>query len=431
MGVGWRNLASVMALLASALVPRAGAADLLPVPPASLVFGDAAVAARVVSRRPVEARSGGWRLQLVSADRLSASGAAPARLRLMLLAKADRGVLPAGLEITSQPFVLDGRPQLVPALDWRLAYAADSTAWVAVYLPAGTARLSALGIALGVPAQAAELVVPLTLSALGTPQALDQLDLAVEPTLMRRESVELDISPEGPPYFYALESTARRPVAAAPAGASYFSLRLHTLGPEPAPGDWELSDLRLPESDGLMDQDWRFIRRPWRPDWGGWFGAVGTDQVGADGSGGVRLDEVEADSPAFRAGLRAGDVVTALDGEASTDAYTLGRLVRRHAPGAACQVNLLRAGKRLVMPLQLGRAPLWPDRDDAEFEAVWSRLSTLRAGGGPGDVLNAWDWQARRPVPTSFEPTKVEMVFTRQELADATTFLLRDVPLMP
>ncbi|MBI5831643.1 MAG: PDZ domain-containing protein [Armatimonadetes bacterium] len=405
-------------------------------PPASLVFGDPAVKQRVVPRTALEARSGGWRMTVISADRLTPRDGAQAQCRLLLWLRAERGALPAELQVVEPPLVTDGHGQGVTAGSWRVVRADDGSAWVSVYLPATVQRLTALALSLGVPAPAARMSVRLDLEPLGTPRLLPELGLAVEPTLVRHDTVVLDTSPAGPPYFYALESTAPRAMAPTsappPDEGTYYSVRLHTLGPEPGAGEWELTDLRARDGDGPALDDWRFVRRPWRPDWGGWLGVTGTDAVALGGRpAGVVIDAVEPTGPGAEGGLRVGDVVTAIDQVPCRDAYTLGGLVRRRSPGSRSLLTLWRGGKGLTMTLPVGRTAQWPDRDEAEFQAVWSRLGTVRGGEQKDDVLNAWDWQARQPVTAAFEPTQLELVFTRQEPADSTTFLLRGVPLAP
>jgi putative serine protease PepD len=59
-------------------------------------------------------------------------------------------------------------------------------------------------------------------------------------------------------------------------------------------------------------------------------------------SGGVRLSTVETDGPAETAGLRAGDVVTKLDGRVLEESADLIALVRKYAPGEVVAVEYRR-----------------------------------------------------------------------------------------
>ncbi|HYN96329.1 MAG TPA: trypsin-like peptidase domain-containing protein [Pilimelia sp.] len=59
-------------------------------------------------------------------------------------------------------------------------------------------------------------------------------------------------------------------------------------------------------------------------------------------SGGVRLSAVESGGPAAGAGLRAGDVVTKIDGRVLQEASDLIALVRKYAPGAVVTIEYRR-----------------------------------------------------------------------------------------
>ncbi|GAA2521027.1 hypothetical protein GCM10010201_18450 [Pilimelia columellifera subsp. columellifera] len=75
--------------------------------------------------------------------------------------------------------------------------------------------------------------------------------------------------------------------------------------------------------------------------------------VGADESGGVRLSAVPSGGPAAVAGLRAGDVVSALDGQVLAEAVDLIALVRRRAPGSVVSVAYQRGGDRRMASVTL------------------------------------------------------------------------------
>jgi serine protease Do len=63
-------------------------------------------------------------------------------------------------------------------------------------------------------------------------------------------------------------------------------------------------------------------------------------------TGGVKIDEVSQDSPAERAGLKAGDIVVEFDAERVRSARHFTRLVQETPPGRTVKVALLRDGKR-------------------------------------------------------------------------------------
>jgi putative serine protease PepD len=63
-------------------------------------------------------------------------------------------------------------------------------------------------------------------------------------------------------------------------------------------------------------------------------------------NGGVRLSSVESEGPAGAAGLRAGDVVTKLDGHPLEEPADLIALVRKYAPGSVVNVEFRRGNAR-------------------------------------------------------------------------------------
>jgi glyoxylase-like metal-dependent hydrolase (beta-lactamase superfamily II) len=81
-------------------------------------------------------------------------------------------------------------------------------------------------------------------------------------------------------------------------------------------------------------------------------------QLDPDHAGpGIRLVQVVAGSPAAAAGLRVGDVLTAIDGIALAAPADLGAAIRRHAVGDAVPVNWLRGTARMQGTLTLTVRP--------------------------------------------------------------------------
>lgn len=90
-----------------------------------------------------------------------------------------------------------------------------------------------------------------------------------------------------------------------------------------------------------------------------WLGVRSVDLDPGDAAtlgvaGGARLTEVTASSPAAAAGLRAGDVVTAIDGTPVDDASDLVMALRRLRPGDAVTVEVRRAGTTSTLHATLG-----------------------------------------------------------------------------
>lgn len=79
----------------------------------------------------------------------------------------------------------------------------------------------------------------------------------------------------------------------------------------------------------------------------GWLGVVGVDAGGA--TGGVAVRDVLPGSPASRAGVDPGDVITALDDDPVTDMDDLQAAVRSEPPGTHVYVHVQRTGTQRVL----------------------------------------------------------------------------------
>jgi serine protease Do len=93
----------------------------------------------------------------------------------------------------------------------------------------------------------------------------------------------------------------------------------------------------------------------------GWLG-VGIQELshdlsqafGLDEPHGALVSEVLPDSPAAKAGIRRGDIIVGFDGERIPDASKLPHMVAVKKPGSSVEVEILRDGKRLTIPIVLG-----------------------------------------------------------------------------
>jgi serine protease Do len=96
----------------------------------------------------------------------------------------------------------------------------------------------------------------------------------------------------------------------------------------------------------------------------GWLGVSVQDAATEEGAPrgaarrGVMIAGVERNSPAARAGLRAGDVVTALNGERIETSRALVRNVAAVPPGNTVKLSVLREGREREVPVQVGRRPV-------------------------------------------------------------------------
>ena len=96
----------------------------------------------------------------------------------------------------------------------------------------------------------------------------------------------------------------------------------------------------------------------------GWMGAevqpVTSDiaeGLGAKDLHGAIVANVQRDGPAAKAGLKIGDVITSVEGEAIKDAKALTRRVRALTPGSSITITTLRGGKENSLKVALGQLP--------------------------------------------------------------------------
>ena len=68
---------------------------------------------------------------------------------------------------------------------------------------------------------------------------------------------------------------------------------------------------------------------------------------------GAVITQVEPDSPGGKAGLKIGDVVTAVDGQEVTDASQLQIAIGAKKPGTKVELSVLRDGKQINVPVTL------------------------------------------------------------------------------
>jgi serine protease Do len=81
------------------------------------------------------------------------------------------------------------------------------------------------------------------------------------------------------------------------------------------------------------------------------------DSLGLKKAEGALVAEPQADSPAAKAGVAAGDVITAIDGAAIKDSRELARKIGTMAPGSRVKMTLTRKGEVKTMDLTLAKMP--------------------------------------------------------------------------
>lgn len=86
-------------------------------------------------------------------------------------------------------------------------------------------------------------------------------------------------------------------------------------------------------------------------------------RAGLESPLGARVVEVHPDSPADRAGIRAGDIIVAVDGREVGDPAGLRYLVATRDPGSESRVSVVRAGRRMELIARLAIPPEVPPRN--------------------------------------------------------------------
>jgi len=393
-------------------------------PPAALFFNQTGIQKRVTLTPPPVTISGNYRLQLVEVDRVSA-GSQPG-LRLLVRVTAVAGALPAELVVIGPAWAMDETGRRLPVRGYETVRDGDAQ-WLAISLAGEAERLTMFTAAVGARPTDERRTITVDLDRLGEVWRLPEVDKAVGLGLVRRDGEPLPLLDAPPPLYRGIDDTS--PGSNTPESPGPFlTLRLYTLDPIDDAAGWRLANLGLRGGQRVLDS-WRYSRRLWRPDWGGWLGASGREQPAAAGEvGGVLLEQVREDGPAAEAGLQAGDLLVAVDGQPVTDAFAFGETVRMTAPGTFLRCELRRDRRRLQVEVTVGLSPLWPELDPLEFTQTWERLSALYPDGGGERVLSLWDWQTCDAIEDGAWPPSIELVLTRPATAQGTTFVFGDVP---
>jgi serine protease Do len=81
------------------------------------------------------------------------------------------------------------------------------------------------------------------------------------------------------------------------------------------------------------------------------------ESFGVPGAKGALLNRVVADTPAEEAGLRAGDIVTAVNGQKVADSRELSEAIAALDPGSKAKLTLWRVGAELTLTVELAERP--------------------------------------------------------------------------
>ena len=81
------------------------------------------------------------------------------------------------------------------------------------------------------------------------------------------------------------------------------------------------------------------------------------DSMGMKASDGALVSDPQADGPAAKAGIMAGDVITAVNGSPVKDAKDLAKQIGGMAPGATVKLTVWRKGEEKSLSMTLGELP--------------------------------------------------------------------------
>jgi len=98
---------------------------------------------------------------------------------------------------------------------------------------------------------------------------------------------------------------------------------------------------------------------------------------------GAIVTQVESGSPGAKAGLKIGDMITALDGKSVSDASQLQVVVGQTRPGTTIRLQVMRDGKNVEVPVTLEKMGA---RDKNDDESASSESGKPRWGLGLGDI---------------------------------------------
>src|SRR6202045_2625491 len=126
------------------------------------------------------------------------------------------------------------------------------------------------------------------------------------------------------------------------------------------------------------------------------------DSMGLKQTTGALVSEPQPDSPAVKAGIQSGDVITSVDGAAIRDARELARRIGTMAPGASVKLGLIHQGQEKTVTLTLGTLPNEkqadatpqnqrevPDSDVPKLGLTLAPASKVQGSDGNGVVVPA------------------------------------------
>ncbi len=128
------------------------------------------------------------------------------------------------------------------------------------------------------------------------------------------------------------------------------------------------------------------------------------DSLGLKKAAGALVSEPQPDSPASKAGIESGDVITSVDGASVRDARELARRIGTMAPGTSVKLGLIRKGGEKTVTLTLGKMPSEKQIANMQREVPDDDMPKLGLTLAPSDDT---DSDTKGVVVTAVDPNGV------------------------
>jgi serine protease Do len=92
------------------------------------------------------------------------------------------------------------------------------------------------------------------------------------------------------------------------------------------------------------------------------------ESLGMKKAQGALVDQAEPDTPAAKAGIQPGDVITAVNGTSVKDSRSLAREISNMAPGSSAKLDIVRKGEQKTFDVTLAKMPNNPKQAKADEE---------------------------------------------------------------
>jgi serine protease Do len=125
------------------------------------------------------------------------------------------------------------------------------------------------------------------------------------------------------------------------------------------------------------------------------------ESLGMKNATGALVDEAQPNTPAAKAGVQAGDVITAVNGNPVKDSRSLAREISAMAPGSTAKLDILRKGEQKSIEVTLAKMPNQPEKQANAGETdngstphlgiSVAPASDVAGAGGKGVVITAVD----------------------------------------